>query len=169
MSEPHREHDTLEAIKRLQSKYPFATGLLIYCLIERMLKCFAIQEIDNAQSILCAKFRYSLREKRDKGQKQLLTRLKDLGINEIALKFDKTKAEKEAEFFKSVSNRRNDYMHSNNLFPPKVKIDKKERSAEHKEHLHKAIQDLQLTFNYLRDEYEIIIDNNENFCELRQK
>jgi hypothetical protein len=56
MSEPHQEHDTVSAIQKLQYEYPFATALLIYCLIERRLKYFVFGETKKARSKLKPRF-----------------------------------------------------------------------------------------------------------------
>jgi hypothetical protein len=158
-SHREREYNTLEAIKSLQDKYPFATGLLIYCLIERMLKYFIISEIDNTQSILKVEFRHALKNSRDKGEEELRRRL-ELTLEKIEQKFDKNSAQKIKYFIKEIAGRRNDYMHSNLLFPPKVEIDKEKRSDKHKIMLLQSIEDLKCTFDLLGDKYKVVTDGN---------
>jgi hypothetical protein len=158
-SHREREYNTLEAIKSLQDKYPFATGLLIYCLIERMLKYFIISEIDNTQSILKVEFRHALKNSRDKGEEELRRRL-ELTLEKIEQKFDKNSAQKIKYFIKEIAGRRNDYMHSNLLFPLKVEIDKEKRSDKHKIMLLQSIEDLKCTFDLLGDKYKVVTDGN---------
>lgn len=163
MTTRHREHDTVEAIQALQNDYPFATGLLIYCLIERMLKYFIIDEIYKPEPELKGKFCKKLK---GLDANELQKKLISYTIKVIAGNFNKKCYQ---IIFKDIEKRRNDYMHSNDLLPPDVKTEKEKRSREHKTDLQRAIDDLKITLKILEDGYEIIIDCDKKIGDFRQR
>jgi hypothetical protein len=61
------------------------------------------------------------------------------------------------DFIRDIEKRRNNYMHSKDLFEPIVKRDYEERSKEQKSDTRKAVEDLKRAFDILRDKYELII------------
>jgi len=165
MAESHREREshTLKAIQSLQDAYPFATGLLIYCLIERMLKNFIINEIDNDRSVLENKFHKKLKnipkEHKGKLRKQIM-----LTVGQMKNKFDKNQKEGHdlIDFIKDIEKRRNVYMHSKDLFEPIIKGDYEERSKDQQRDTRKAVEDLKRAFDILGDKYELMIGSEEN-------
>jgi len=165
MSERHREQDTLGAIQQLQYKYPFATALLIYCLIERMVKYFVIKERMNSRPILDKSWCLSLRSMSDIDLNEELTE-RNLTFGRLAHKFN-SKAYKRT--FKGIARRRNKYMHSKDLFPPFVNLKAEKRSKIHKADLLKAIKDLKTTLIKLKDIYELEIDQDGMICGFHQR
>jgi len=163
MSEPHREHDTLKAIQNLQNEYPFATGLLIYCLIERMLKYFIRDEIKKAPSRLEENFCEKNKHKKDRALRKRLIRLT---LESIVYKF---KYKNDKEILKEIAERRNNYMHSNDLLEPVVEKNPKKRGEYHKKDLQQAIKDLKSIFDLLKEDYEIVIDHNGNLGDFRSR
>ena len=160
MSGRHQEHDTLDAIQELQNKYPFAAALLIYCLIERMIKYFVIKERMKLRRILDKSWCLSLRCISDIDLYKELTK-PNLTFGSLARKFN---SEVNKKTFIAMSVRRNKYMHSKDLFPPFVDINIEKRSKIHNADLLKAIKDLKTTLNRLKDTYELEIGQNGKIC-----
>jgi len=128
-----------------------------------MLKNFIINEIDNDKSVLEKKFQKKLKnipkEHKGKLRKQIM-----LTLGQMKSKFDKNQKEGEdlINFIKDIETRRNNYMHSKDLFEPIVKRDYEERSKEQKSDTRKAVEDLKRAFDILRDKYELIIGSEGN-------
>jgi hypothetical protein len=160
MSARHQEHDTLDAIQELQDKYPFATALLIYCLIERIVKYFVIKERINPRPILDKSWCLSLKGMNDDDLYEHLINT-NITFGRLARKFN---SKVNRRTFKGIADRRNKYMHSKDLFPPLVNINTEKRSKIHKADLLKAIKDLKTTLNRLKDTHELEVDQNGKIC-----
>jgi len=156
VAEPHPEQGTIEAIQQLQSAYPFATTLLIYCLIERRVKYLVIEERKQPHAVLLdARWHGELRRQSDT---EFIASLTSgwMGLGFIARRFaDAT----HKATLGTIAQRRNTYMHANDLFPPVVELDREQRSQLHKTELRQAIQDLQRTLDILQDPYHVTIDH----------
>src|SRR5262249_46616221 len=149
----------LNAIQNLQNTYPFATGLLIYCLIERMLKSFIRNEVKKDHPKLDKDFCDKLKHKKDNAVRKQLIRL---NIARIAHKFTDANDKK---ILKEISGRRDKYMHSDDLLEPVVEKDQEKRSEIHKKYLQQAVKDLKDTFDILEEDYEVIIGHDGNICD----
>ena len=163
MSESHQEHDTVSAIQQLQDEYPFATALLIYCLIERRLKYFIYSETKKTQSKLKSSFLQPFKGKTDN---ELLEYLTDIYLRDIGKGFNSVS---EKEEIVEIGRRSNGYMHSNFLISPAPSQNKEDRHMEHKEKLRQALKDLKNVFDIIEDDYEIAIDETKNTWEFRPR
>ncbi len=153
---PHREERTLRAINDLKKDYPYAAGLLTYCLIERELKYFILSQRHQPAHKL------NMNSKRAKKIPSYEQKSDDVFIKEFLsnLTLDHIKYIVTIFPIRPIARRRNNHMHSNDLIGSRVIPNDEKRQEKHRKDLERAIKDLKSVFNTISDEYKIIEDDN---------